>query len=100
MKRLIALSIIGLGLALAGTASASTYCGGRVIKPNTDWGVGNVRVTHVACSDALRFAVRWDGTFHPSLHGFRCHVTPITYGLAGSSVRCTRGRQRISFNAY
>jgi hypothetical protein len=106
MKRTIASLAVIAGLAFAGSAQASsnhwasTYCGSRVIQPNTDWGVTDVRATHVACSDALRFAARWDSTLHPSLHGFRCHATPITHGLAGASVRCTRGRQRISFNAY
>ncbi len=100
MRRTLAVLAVIAGLALTGTASASTYCGSRVIQPNTDWGVTDVRATHVACSDALRFAVRLDSVPHASLHGFRCHATPITQGLAGASVRCTRGRQRISFNAY
>lgn len=99
MKRIITLIIIALGLMFAGTASASTYCGGRSV-PNTDQGVANVRATFVACPDAVRFAFRLDTVSHANLHGFRCHFTPITHGLAGSYGRCSRGRQRISFEAY
>ena len=99
MKRIILTLALALGLAFAGTASASTYCGSRFV-PNTDWGVADVRATFVACPDALRFAFRLDTVSHASLHGFKCRYTPITQGLYGSYGRCSRGRQRISFAAY
>ena len=107
MKRIIitALALFSVSFAVgcvgytSFASAASRHCGSRFVQ-NSDAGVANVRATFVTCPDAVRFAFGLDLRPHSSLHGFRCHYTPAPYGLYHTDVRCTRGRQRISFEAY
>lgn len=78
-------------------------CGSITFRPNSDWGVWNIRAKRTSCRTARKVARKSknmnvvSGPLGYRAKGFRCLGTRITLGLNSVDWNCRRGKSRVSF---
>ena len=77
-------------------------CGSITFRPNSDWGVWDIRAKKTSCRTARKVARKSknlnvvSGPLGYRAKGFRCRGTRITLGLNSVDWNCRRGKSRVS----